>query len=53
MAITDGMNPLKPSPIKYELRYISLNIAINGRNKTELVQSTRDRKNTRMNRHVL
>ena len=53
MAITDGINPLKPSPIKYELRYMSLNIAINGRNKTELVQSTSDRKNTRMNRQVL
>ena len=53
MAITDGMNPLKPSPIKYEFRYMSLNIAINGRNKTELVQSTRDRKNTRMKRQVL
>ena len=53
MAITDGMNPLKPSPIKYEFRYMSLNIAINGRNKTELVQSTNDRKNTRMNRQVL
>ena len=53
MAITDGMNPLKPSPIKYEFRYMSLNIAINGRNRTELVQSTNDKKNTRTNSHVL
>ena len=47
------MKPLKPSPIKYEFRYISLKIAMNGRNRTELVQSTKDKKKTSTNSHVL
>ena len=53
MATTEGINPLKPSPMRYEFRYISLKIAINGKKRTELVQSTNDKKNTRTNSHVL